>query len=298
MYTIFASQANDLEHTISQLSFRTVIIATALVVLLTLLSVWAVRKRKQKLYKPLYVTMAVAVAAATLTISGATIYLNLNSATGGPVHWHADIEYWACDNELELRDPQGALSNKIGTPTLHEHDDKRIHLEGVPVHLPEDASLGKFMEVVGGEVSKNSLVVPLNDDKYFENGKDEEDGDGPASPNADLIDPFIKDGEDGKKATFINGQDCGGQQSEVQVFAYRFNEADKTYTQTKLGDPANYAIAPQSQVPPGDCIIFEFGPPKDHTNKLCEQYGVRDADRCGKFGVEEDSNICEIREVQ
>jgi len=297
MYTVFA-QIDDLEHAISQLSFRTVVTATVLVIILTLISIWAVRKRKQKLYKPLYILMAAIVAAATLTISGATIYLNVNSATGGPVHWHADIEYWACDNELELRDPQGALSNKIGTPTLHEHDDKRIHLEGVPVHLPEDASLGKFMEVVGGEVSKNSLVVPLNDDKYFEDGKDEEDGDGPASANASLVDPFIQTGDDGKKATFVNGQKCGDQQSEVQVFAYRYNEADKTYTQTKLGDPANYAIAPHSEVPPGDCVIFEFGPPKDRTNKLCEQYGVRDVNLCGKFGVEENSSICEIREIQ
>lgn len=298
MLNIFANTP-DLEHTISQLSKNTVFIAAALLVVLVILSIWAVRSGKKKLFKPLYISIIVVASAATLIISGATVYLNVRSATGGPVHWHADIEFWACGNELELRDPQGALSNKIGTPTLHEHNDKRIHLEGVPVSLPSDASLGKFMNVVGGEISNNTLVVPLNNDKLYENDEDETDGDGPASPNPQLLEQFISQQEDGKIASFVNGQQCGDQAAEVQVFAYTFNEADKTYRQTKLDDPANYAISGHSEVPPGDCIIFEFAPPMDRTNKLCEQYGVRDIDRCQEFGVKPDeTEICEIREVQ
>lgn len=298
MLNIFAN-TQDLEHTISQLSKNTVFIAAALLVILVILSIWAVRSGKKKLFKPLYVSIIVVASAATLIISGATVYLNVRSATGGPVHWHADIEFWACGNELELRDPQGLLSNKIGTPTLHEHNDKRIHLEGVPVSLPHDASLGKFMNVVGGEISSNTLVVPLNNDKLYENDEDETDGDGPASLNTQLLEQFISQEKDGKIASFINGQKCGDQASEVQVFAYQFNEQDKTYRQTKLDDPANYAITGESEVPPGDCIIFEFAPPMERTNKLCEQYGVRDADRCHEFGVKpEESEICEIREVQ
>jgi hypothetical protein len=298
MLNIFAT-TQDLEHTISQLSKSTVFIASVLLVILVILSIWAVRTGKKKLFKPLYVSIIVVASVATLTISGATIYLNIRSATGGPVHWHADIEYWVCNNELELRDPQGVLSNKIGTPTLHEHNDKRIHLEGVPVNLPHDASLGKFMEVVGGEVSRNTLVVPLNNDKLYENGEDETDGDGPADPNPQLLEQFISQEKDGKIASFVNGQKCGDEAAEVQVFAYQFNEDDKTYRQTKLDDPANYAVSGHSEVPPGDCIIFEFAPPMERTDKLCEQYGVRDIDQCEEFGVKPDeSEICEIREVQ
>lgn len=289
----------DLEHTISQLSKNTVFIGSALLIVLIILSVWAVRKNKKKLFKPLYISIAVVAVVVTLIISGATVYLNVRSATGGPVHWHADIEYWACGNELELRDPQGALSNKIGTPTLHEHDDKRIHLEGVPVSLPQDASLGKFMNVIDGEISRNTLIIPLNNDDLYENGEEETDGDGPASPNPHLIEQYITQTKDGKVATFVNGQQCGDQASEVQVFAYQYNEQDKTYRQTKLDDPANYAISHFSEVPPGDCIIFEFAPPMERTNKLCEQYGVRDSDKCLEFGVKpEDTEVCEIREVQ
>lgn len=297
MINIFAT-TQDLELTISELSKNTVFIGAALLLILVIASIFAVRKNKKKLFKPLYISIAVVATAATLIISGATVYLNLKSATGGPVHWHADIEYWACGNELELRDPQGALSNKIGTPTLHEHDDKRIHLEGVPVHLPQDASLGKFMNVISGEISQNTLILPLNNDKLYENGNDDTDGDGPGSPNPQLVDQFIQQTEDGKVATFINSQKCAEQEAEVQVFVYQYNEQDKTYRQTKLDDPANYAIAESSEIPPGDCIIFEFAPRMERTDKLCEQYGVRDADQCYDFGVKpEDSEVCEIREV-
>jgi hypothetical protein len=152
------------------------------------------------------------------------------------------------------------------------------------------------MEVVGGTVSSNTLIVPLNDQDYFEDGEDEIDGDGPGAP--ELLDPFIIQFEDGKLATFINGQDCGGVLSEVQVFAYQYNEAGKTYAQTKLDNPADYAITRDSNVPPGDCVIFEFGPVRERTDKICEQYGVRDIDRCEAFGVEPDKrSVCEIREV-
>jgi hypothetical protein len=242
--------------------------------------------------------MLVVIVSTTLTISAATVYLNVKSATGGPVHWHADFEIWACGNEIELRDPTGFLSNKIGTATYHEHNDKRVHLEGVPVDLPYDASLGKFMNVVGGQVNGNTLVVPLNDEKYFENDEDEVDGDGAAAPNPEFVESFIKSGSEGKFASFAGGELCGGVPSEVQVFVYNYDKDTKTYKQTKLEDPASYAIAQESQVPPGDCVIFEFGPIRERTDKLCEQYGVRDQAKCSRFGVEADKReICEITEV-
>lgn len=293
-----ASDTADLETTISSLSVRAITIGTILLIVLVMVAVAVIQKRA-KLKLPLFIAIATVVAATTLTISGATIYLNVKSATGGPVHWHADVEFWACGNELELRDPSGALSNKIGTPTLHEHNDKRIHLEGVPADLPHDASLGKFMNVIGGEVNRNSLVVPLNDQQYFANTHETEDGDGDGAPNPQYTTPYIADGSDGKYAKFISGEICNGQYAEVQVFAYRYDEAAKTYRQSKLTDPANYEISHQSQVPPGDCIIFEFAPPKERTDKLCKQYGVRDADRCADFGVEASKrDICETREVR
>ncbi|HSE29199.1 MAG TPA: hypothetical protein VLA77_01275 [Candidatus Saccharimonadales bacterium] len=288
------TNATDLEGAVSHLSTNSVLIACILLLLLVIASVIVVKRKKKKLFLPVFSAIAVIVISTTAIISGSTIYLNVKSATGGPVHWHADIEFWACGNELELRDPTGFLSNKIGTPTLHEHNDKRIHLEGVPVELPDDASLGKFMQVVGGEVSNNSLIVPINDTGYFEA---EADGDGSPSDQPQLVEKFIKTSPDGKVASFVNGQTCGNQPAEVQVFVYNYNKNDKTYKQTKVAHPADYAITGESQVPPGDCAIFEFDIKKDRTDKLCEQFGIRDADKCATFGIVGKREICEIREI-
>lgn len=296
LLTYFA--AADLESTISDISVKAVWYGSIVLFILIVIAV-AFANRVPKIKLPLFVLIVIVVLGTTFTISGATVYLNVKSATGGPVHWHADIEVWACGNELELRDPTGFLSNKIGTPTLHEHDDKRIHLEGVPVTLPEDASLGKFMNVVGGDISNNTMIVPLNEDKFFENGEGEEDGDGNGAPNPEVVQPFLHTEGDGKIATFINGQKCDDKEAEVQVFAYRLDEATKTYKQTKLDTPEHFAISGHGEVPPGDCVIFEFAPPKDRTDKLCKQYGVRDIHRCDEFGVTGDGRkICELQEKQ
>lgn len=286
------TNSTDLEGAVNQLSTNTVIAACVLLLLLVIASVWVVKRKKKKLFLPVFATIVLVVVSTTAIISGATVYLNIKSATGGPVHWHADIEFWACGSELELRDPSGFLSNKIGTPTLHEHNDKRIHLEGVPVELPHDASLGKFMDVVGGTVSDNTLIIPLNEENYF---AAESDADHTAQQS---IDKFVKTTKDGKVAEFISGQSCGTQPAEVQVFVYNYNEHDKTYKQTKLQNPANYAITGKSEVPPGDCVIFEFDFKKARTNKLCEQFGIRDIEKCAIFGIEGKREICEIREIQ
>ena len=90
----------------------------------------------------LFLGIVIPVLLATAYSAGTTIYLNRNSATGGPVHWHADFEIWKCGQKIDLLDPTG-LSNRIGTPVFHEHGDDRIHVEGVVMNL-EDVSLHHF----------------------------------------------------------------------------------------------------------------------------------------------------------
>jgi hypothetical protein len=230
-------------------------------------------------------------------LAGSTIYLNVNSDSGGPVHWHADIEFWICDNEVELIDPVG-FSNKVGTWTLHEHDDHRIHLEGVVVDGENDASLGKFMHVVDGAITDEALVLPVDPDgSIFE---DEIDGDGPSDAFPSQVEDYVVVSNGKRFVRVVNGEKCGDQSSELQVFVYSFNK-DKdndTYEQRKIDDVAKYTMAPESIVPPGDCIIVEFSPFKEKTDKLCEQYGVQDIDRCVEFGVDpEKTGVCKIQQV-
>jgi hypothetical protein len=233
MNFLFGAQ-QDLELQIGAISLRVVAVASIIIVILILYSSLA-KSRSNVLFGGIAFTAI----AASLFLIGSTIYLNIVSSSKGPVHWHADFEIWDCGRQIELLDPQGLLSNKVGTPTLHEHNDKRVHLEGVVVNR-DDASLGKFFRVVGGELSKNSLVVPT----------------------------------DHGKVPLISGRDCDGQPAQLQAFLYRTKDGGKHYTQAKLSDPASYIIKDDSQVPPGDCVIFEFDRPKQTTDKMCQSWQV------------------------
>ncbi len=287
---------DDLEATIVGLSLKVVGYSAIAVTVMVLLA-WALNNRAPKLKLPLFIGIAGTMALSTLMLIGSTVYLNVNSESGGPVHWHADFEMWACGNEMELRDPTG-LSNKIGTSVLHEHDDRRIHLEGVVVEKHVDATLGKFMHVTGGTITDSALVIPLNPatGSYFE---DDIDADGSSNRYAENVNPYIVEGDEkGNFARFISGEKCGDQVAEVQVFVYSFNKLDDTYEQTKIARPQDYAITEDSLVPTGDCVIFEFDAAKSKTDKLCPQYGVRDIDRCEDFGVlPEERKICTIKQV-
>ena len=289
-----ANFGSSLEAVINALSWRAVTVGSIALVLLVLLSAW-LKDKYPVLSKPIFIMIVFSVVVTTTVLVGSTIFLNTSSFTGGPVHWHADIEIWACGNEIELRDPIGKFNNKIGTATLHEHNDKRIHLEGVPI-TKSDATLGKFMSVVGGTLDKDSMIVPVNSNKWFET---EFDGDGKFSQFNSLIDQssFIHSGSDGQYAKFSYGNKCAFEESEVQAFVYRM-VSDTEYVQTKVSNPASLVISPESTVPPGDCIVLEFGKKREFTDKLCEQFGVRDKDQCEQFGVKADQrSVCTLRDI-
>jgi len=273
----------DLENVVANFSMNAVIFGS--IILFVLLVVAALtRDRIPKLKLPLFSGITLTVVAVSVAIIGGTIYLNVNSESGGPVHWHADFEMWACGQELELRDPIGALSNKIGTPTLHEHNDKRIHLEGVLVEEP-DASIGKFFHVIDGAITDSAIRIPLNSDgPYF----DDEDADYEIDQETRdyITQNYVNPGRDGDSATFVDGQTCAdGTLADVQVFAYQLQrdengryviEDGKTvFIQRKIEDPVDYIINGEPIVPPGDCLIFEFDKTKPSTDKLCRQFEVQ-----------------------
>lgn len=294
----------DLEQQIISLAMRTVLIGSVSLIILLLIAA-VTKTRLPKLKLPLFILIALSMLGTTAILLGSTIYLNVKSDSGGPVHWHADIEFWSCGAELNLRNPTGFLSNKIGSATYHEHNDKRIHLEGVVVDKEVDASLGKFMHLTGGYVSRDVIAIPLGRDRstWFANEK-QIDGD-KQSPDkfnyATGNDEWITYDDKGAVLTLKNGEYCGGGDivpSELQVFVFKYDKPTKTYAQTKLSNPANYIIRDESTVPPGDCIIVEFDVPKTRTDKLCQQYGVRDQKRCTQFGVEGyNPELCNIREI-
>ena len=180
----------------------------------------------------LYVLIVIVTLSTTAYIAGGTVLHNIESVTDGPVHWHADLEIWGCGEKLDMMDPEG-LENRVGTSVFHEHGDDRIHVEGTPKTL-EEVSLHEFFEVIGGELEENILAVPTNDERE----------------------------------QFINGAACdSGEIGFLQVFVYK-TDGDKYY-QEKLTNFEDYVLSPYSNVPPGDCIIIEFGEEKEKTDHLC-----------------------------
>ncbi len=241
--TANTSTVQSLDEQISSYSVYIVLLASIVLVVFSALSL-KIKKLTANTKKILFSTITGVVVLTTLFLSASTIYLNTVSSSSGPVHWHADFQVWACGKEYDLKDPKG-LSNKIGTATLHEHNDKRIHLEGVVVSK-QDASLGKFFTVIGGLISSGSLLFPVNN---------------------------------GMLSVSSGGVCPDSSRAELQVFVYKVKNG--IYYQQKLDDPASYIISPQSTIPPGDCIIIEFDSPKEKTDKLCTSFKV--AEQLGKI---------------
>jgi hypothetical protein len=234
---------DNIEELMSAYSYVAVGFGFALLLGLSALSL-LLKHPKKKVKTFVFVLIIAVTLIPTFFLASSTIYVNAISTSKGPVHWHADFEIWSCGKELDLLDPVG-LSNKIGTPTLHEHNDKRIHLEGVVIK-PSDATLGKFFTVIGGTLQSNVLSVPTTDGMQ----------------------------------TLQSGTQCDGVSSELQFFVFK-TDKDGYYHQEKLVDPASYSISAQQNVPSGDCIIAEVSAPKERTEKMCRSYKV--AEKIGKL---------------
>jgi hypothetical protein len=225
-----------------QFALGVIVIVSVIIVIFTIIAIATQKRLKEKSKWVIFLAIAIPTLIATLFSAGTTIYLNQISVTKGPVHWHVDFEIWNCGESINLEDPIG-LTNRIGTPVLHEHNDFRVHVEGVLLKTG-DASLGTFFDVIGGSLSKEEIVVPTNEG---------------------LV-------------TLYNGMECDGVSAELQVFVYSINNSEKTnewvYTQKKVENFSTYTTSPYSNVPPGDCVIIEFDKPKEKTDKMCTTYQV------------------------
>ncbi len=226
----------DLTEQIHSQSVEAATLGIGILILLVLIS--SLIKHKGKLISLfLFSFITILVLGVSIYLVSLTIYLNSASLTKGPVHWHADFEVWKCGEKLNLEYPEG-LSNKIGTSVLHEHNDERIHVEGV-VMTDYGASLPKFFKVVGGDFNGEKLAFPTNEGLVI----------------------------------LKNGDNCDGEKSSLQTFI--FKTEGNIFYQQKLTDPLNYQMSQESTVPPGDCIIIELDKEKKKTDKLCQQYKIK-----------------------
>lgn len=234
--------------TTASLSFM--FLAGFLLVGLIILSWVGKKKMSEKVKGLIFAGMALPVLWATLFSAGTTIYLNLKSESRGPVHWHADYEMRSCNyGEIDLQDPQG-LTNRVGSPLVHEHGDKRIHIEG-RVDKLEKIVLPKILQEMGISLEENSLKVVT-------------------SPQ-------------GQAVYFKNGDLClNGKMGVVQVFVYKTIKGQ--VFQEKLFNFQEYMLTPETRVPPGDCLIIEFDEDKEQTEMICQSYRLAIEKGEVKFG--------------
>lgn len=215
------------------------------------------QEKSERVKLCLFWGMVIPIIFTTLYLAAGTVIKNQASVTGGPVHWHADFEIYNCgqalanrgqvqgqrtilahaEEEIDLINPTG-FSNRIGSSDFHEHGDNRIHIEGV-VQKFEDVSLGKFFEIIGGKLSATLLRVPTEKGEVI----------------------------------LQTGRLCpDGNPGTLQIFLYKTKA--QTVIQEKLTDFSNYVISPYATVPPGDCLIIEFGPVREKTDKICDFYAI------------------------
>ena len=225
---------------VSQSSVSYILISSTISGALVLFSI-LYKNKSEELKLFLFLGISIPIIIATAQIVSSTVSLNMNSEAGGPVHWHADFEIWKCDKNLDLIEPNG-FSNRVGTSVLHEHGDNRMHVEGV-VTQKSEISLHRFFDAVGGELTEAMLAVPTNDGMV----------------------------------TADNGEQCpDGVQGNIQVFLYKVTNTEDAknwkFVQRKLENYEDYVISPHSNVPPGDCLIIEFGGEVNRTKYMCESY--------------------------
>src|SRR3989338_583644 len=139
--------------------------------IIAVLLIIALLKKDQSEYLKLFLFcgMVVPTVLTTAYLAAATVAENKSSATGGPVHWHADFQIYSCGQPVKLKKPTG-LSNRIGTPLMHEHGDNRIHVEGTVQDLTR-VSLGNFFESIGGKLTNTLLVVPTDNGDFIMQNK-------------------------------------------------------------------------------------------------------------------------------
>jgi heme/copper-type cytochrome/quinol oxidase subunit 4 len=244
LFPLSVLASDNLEQTLHGLSLKLVLLTTGIAAFVFLMVF--LTKNRESLKKYFFFSIIIPVILTSLYLAGSTIYLNQVSSTGGPVHWHADFEIFDCGKAVDLVNPTG-FSNKIGTPTFHEHNDGRVHVEGVVLDN-KDVSFESFINVIGGKIGEDLLELPTTE--------------GLLARSAGELCP---DGTIG----------------EWNVFLYSVQGKNVGREKLSLTELKEHILAPEGSVPPGDCIILEFSESKSRTDKLCNFY--KTAINQGKF---------------
>lgn len=152
------------------------IIAT---LVLTVVSLWkedGLTERGKTLLMSLFL---LAIMLPSIYSVAAFIHESQTSWSQGEIHWHADFEVIVEGQEIDLIDPETfcqematestymcSINDRVGITKYHEHDDDRIHVEGV-FKTREEATLGAFFNTFQGTLTRDMLRIPTNTDTIY-----------------------------------------------------------------------------------------------------------------------------------
>ncbi len=283
---------NTLEPVMQSVSTDSIVLASTLLVGL----VFFMLHHKYQLKAFVFYGFSAITFVATTVLLLSTILLQTTSDSSGNGHSQAEIEFWVCNTEIK---PNTAY---IDSGRQFSQDGKRISVSGFVDNTSSTASLGAYMQAIGGEIQSESITIPLKDDSASWLASQQWiDGDPQGALDIGFIEQHMLRNDD-SGATLLDitdGQRCPEtNETELQVFVYTADRQAKTYRQQKLDNPADYVLSSNQSVPPGDCVIVEFSQPKNTTDKLCPSYGLRDNLRCAAFGVSRiDDQLCSYQEI-
>jgi hypothetical protein len=218
----------------------------------------------------------IAVLVPSLYTAGAFVHQSQTSWSGGEIHWHADYEVMVEENneyqQLDLIDPSNfceetrhesttmcSLNDRTGSTKYHEHNDNRIHLEGI-FKEREDAVLSAYFETFGGKLTNTELRYPTND-RMVEK----------AEGNSETLKILIKQGVGGNR--------------EWCAIEKQSNLSEQDICRTSEGElattPSNYVISPYKRGPTLDdiFIVYDSKPVEDALQD------VRDDDKYEGMGI-------------
>ncbi|QKQ98718.1 hypothetical protein GKQ38_04295 [Candidatus Nanohaloarchaea archaeon] len=194
----------------------------------------------------------VAILVPSLYTAGAFLHESQTSWSGGEIHYHADYEVIVNTSgnlhTLDLVDPTNycssattqstlmcKLNDRTGITKYHEHNDNRIHLEGI-FKEREDATLAAYFETFHGELSNTRMVYPTNNRtvEVTEN----------ADKNLKII---VNRGTGGSRHWCIVGDQ-----------ASKENTCVNPYTGELATSPSEYIISPHKKGPSLDDIFIIY----------------------------------------
>ncbi len=203
--------------------------------------------------KMFYGALAASVVAVTSLL--ATFSLNLlNTSTTGILERRTARYYVSvCDEQLRFVS-SNSLTKRVGGPRQYIYNDRMV-MQSVFADERDDASLGGMIRSLGGSISTDVILIPIN---MIE-----------ATPQ---LETFEKESPLGRQyVEFSPRTGCGASEGALTVFVYKYDENKNQYTQYHVKDPASYVFSTNADEKQ-DCIVLLYGKSTTLTDQTCSGY--------------------------